>query len=190
MTLRLSAANPGGIGANLLLLVIIAAFVASCVWWGLSKRSETILPSSSHVPQDPKVSAILFVALGAFQVVAGMAVFFYLGAFILAGAAYLGVGPLALPALLFALWGVFLGVRLIVRRNAMACRSASFWYLPIALFFLLGSIFVLGKNPDEGVKLLIAFVALLAMFSVMFVPVLPGGSLKAAKKTRAANVVR
>jgi hypothetical protein len=182
MTLLLSAANPGEIGANLLLLVLIAAFLASCIWWGLSKRSETTFPSSSGAPQDPKGSAILFVALGAFQVVAGAASFFYLGVVILAGAAYLGVGPLALPVLLYTVWGMFLGVRLIVRRTAMACRSASFWYLPIALFFLLGFIFTLGKNPDEGVRLLIAFVALLAMFAVMFVPVLPGISLKSAKK--------
>jgi hypothetical protein len=182
MALLLSAANPGEIGASLLLLVAIAAFVASCVWWGLSKRSETIFPASSRVTPVPKGPAILLVALGVFQAAAGAALFFYLGAFLFAGAAYLGVGPLALPALLFAAWGVFLGIRLIVRRTAMACRSASFWYLPIALFFLLASVLVLGKNLDEGVKLLIAFVALLAMFAVMVVPLLPGVSLESAKQ--------
>jgi hypothetical protein len=181
MALLLSATIPGEIGASLLLLVTIGAFVASCVWWGLSKRSETTFPASSRGTQIAKGPAILLVALGAFQAIASMAVFLYLGAFIFAGAAYLGVGPLALPVLLFAAWGVFLGIRLVIRRNAMACRSASFWYLPIAIFFLLASILVLGKNLEEGVQLLVAFVALLAMFAVMVVPLLPGVSLKSAK---------
>jgi hypothetical protein len=151
-------------------LVAIASFVASCVWWGLSMR-RAAPAAATPVPQ---ATAAILVILGAIEVCFGIGAFLMLAATILAGAAYLGVGPLALPALLFAAWGVFLGFRLIVRRTAQACRSAAFWYLPIALFFAAGCAFELQHRNLQTLELLFASLAFLGIFTIMIVPLVPG----------------
>jgi hypothetical protein len=173
----------------LLFLAGFLAFVASVVWWGISRRAENRSPISGRDARLANRPAALLVLLGAVQAIAATWVLVYLASFIFAGAAYLGVGPLALPSLLFAAWGIVLGIRLMVRRTALASRSASFWYLPFALFFFVAAFFILPKQAGEGIALLIVACALVAVFALMVVPLLPGVPLKTNKPLLPSDVV-
>jgi len=103
-------------------------------------------------------------------------VLLYLIAVIFAAGAYLEVGPLALPAILFAGLGVFLGIRLMVRRTASACRAAAFWYLPIAVFFFIGGVFEYWHRNLMTVRLVLAGAAFFGLFVVMVAPLVPGAA--------------
>ena len=159
----------------------LLAFIASCVWWGLSRRDAIgASASGSNATLGGGVGAVL-ILLGAMQMIAGAVLFFYIIAILFAAAAYLGVGPLAVPSLLFAGWGIVLGLRLAVRRTRLACRSASFWYFPIALFFVVGCVFEYRHKNEQTVQLLLVAIALFLVFFVMVVPLLPGAPRRLAK---------
>jgi hypothetical protein len=161
-------------------IVFVAAlvsFVASCFWWGLAARG----PAPAAAEPLPKGAAAILVLLGAIEVCSGVGAFLILASTLVAGAAYLGVGPLALPTLLFAAWGVFLGFRLMLRRTVSACRSAAFWYLPIALFFAAGCAFEYQHRNLETVQLMFASLAFFGIFTIMIVPLVPGVSRKPAR---------
>ena len=83
-----------------------------------------------------RIGTVPLVALGIAQSIAGGLAFLYVGTVILAGAAYLGVGPGAIPALAFCLWGTVSGIALVVRRSVGSCRMAAIWNLLLGLFFL------------------------------------------------------
>lgn len=117
---------------------------------------------------------IVLIVLGVFQVGFAGFVFLYLVAVIFAGAAYLGVGPLALPVLLFDLWGVVSGLRLVFRRSAGACRAAAVWHLPVGLFFFSYAIHRSEHYPAGHPEYLPPAILLLLIFAVLVVPLLPG----------------
>ncbi|MGA8272386.1 MAG: hypothetical protein WB919_12570, partial [Candidatus Sulfotelmatobacter sp.] len=65
--------------------------------WVLLLRCSTIFRRLTPKP------ASFLIALGIAQAIVGVFAFLYVGAFLLAGAHYLGVGPLAVPVLVFCL---------------------------------------------------------------------------------------
>jgi hypothetical protein len=109
------------------------------------------------------------VILGITQAIAGILAFFYVGAVIFAGAAYLGIGSGGLPALLFCLAGAVAGAVLAVKRNVAACRAVALWNLLAGLFFLLAVLFAKRPHP-EGI---IPAAAFLVVFVVLIVPLVP-----------------
>lgn len=117
---------------------------------------------------------IFLIGLGVLQVVCALLLSVYLAFFIFAGAAHLGIGFLALPVLLFFLWGVVSGLRLLFRRSIDACRAASTWYLPMGLLLLALALFNLaGHRTWSAWSFSSAFIFLL-IFVVLAVPLLPG----------------
>jgi hypothetical protein len=117
---------------------------------------------------------IFLIGLGVLQVGFACLVLVYLVGFIFAGAAYLGIGTLALPVFLFGLWGVVSGLRLLFRRSIGACRAASTWYLPIGLLlFALAFFNLAGHRTWRAGSFSSAFIFLL-IFAVLAVPLLPG----------------
>lgn len=113
-------------------------------------------------------STILLVVLGIVQTAIGIVAFLYIGVVIFAGAAYLGIGPGAAPALLFSLAGTAAGVVLVVKRSVVACRGVALWNLVVGLFFLLA---LFARHPLP--KGLIPAAAFLVVFIVLIVPLVP-----------------
>jgi hypothetical protein len=111
----------------------------------------------------------LLIALGIAQAFFGAFAFLYLGGFILARAAYLGVAPLAVPALAFCLFGVICGVALIIRRDVGACRAVGVWNLVLGLFTVPAA-FQGGRLHPQGI---IAAAIFLGVFTILIVPVVP-----------------
>ena len=122
-------------------------------------------------------SAILLVLIAIAQTAIGILGFLYIGAVIFAGAAYLGVGPGAGPALLFCLAGAAAGVVLSIKRNVAACRGVALWNLVAGLFFLLALSFArhplvsFARHPHP--EDLIPAAAFLEVFIVLIVPLVP-----------------
>lgn len=164
----------------ILFLAGLIAFVGSCVWWEISRRRPTAAPAPERPAQLTGGPAIFLVLLGAIEAFSGAAVLLYLVAVIFAAGAYLGAGPLALPAIVFAGLGIFLGIRLMVRRTASACRAASFWYLPIAAFFFIGSVFEYLHRNLLTVQMVVIGAAFFGLFLVMVAPLVPGASQKSS----------
>lgn len=116
----------------------------------------------------------LLIALGIAQTVFGVFAFLYVGAFILARAAYLGIAPLAVPALAFCLLGAICGVALTIRRGVGACRAVAVWNLVLGLLTVPAA-FQGGRLHPQGI---IAAAIFLGVFAILVVPVVPcrGGS--------------
>jgi hypothetical protein len=164
----------------ILFLAGLIAFVGSCVWWEMSRRRPTAAPAPERPAQLAGGPAIFLVVLGAIEAFSAATVLLYLVAVIFAAAAYLRVGPLALPAIVFAALGVFLGIRLMVRRTVSACRAAAFWYLPIAAFFFIGSVFEYLHRNLLTVQMVLIGAAFFGLFVVMAAPLVPGVSQKSS----------
>jgi hypothetical protein len=105
---------------------------------------------------------IFLIVLGVFQVGSAGFVFVYRGI------------ALALPVLLYDLWGVVSGLRLIFRRTIGSCRVAAIWYLPTGLFFLAYGMHTSEHYPTGHSEYVFLGVALLSIFGVLAVPLLPG----------------
>lgn len=160
----------------ILFLAGLIAFVGSCIWWEMSRRRVTARPAAEQPAQLTGGPAIFLVALGAIEAFSGATVLLYLVAVIFAGAAYLGVGPLALAAIAFAALGIFLGIRLMVKRTVSACRAASLWYLPIAAFFFVGAVFEYRHRYLLTMQMAVIGAAFFGLFLVMALPLVPGTS--------------
>lgn len=117
---------------------------------------------------------IFLIGLGVLQAVFACLALIYLVFFIFAGAAYLGIGPLALPVLLFSLWGVVSGLQLLFRRSIGACRAASSWYLLIGLLLFALAVFNLAGHRTWSAKSFSPAFVFLSIFAVLAVPLLPG----------------
>jgi hypothetical protein len=92
--------------------------------------------------------------------------FLYVCAVILAAAAYLGIGPLAGPILIFCLLGTLVGITMVVRPSVMACRATAFWDALVGLFFLQAAL--KGSNFHPEPLIIAAF--FLAMSAVLIIP--------------------
>jgi len=123
---------------------------------------------------------IFLIVLGAFQVGCAGLVFAYLVSLIFAFGAYQGIA-LALPVLLYDVWGVVSGLRLMSRRSIGACRAAAIWYLPIGLFFLAYGIRSTEHHPTGRPPYVFLGTTTLLIFTVLVVPVLPGYYPRAAR---------
>jgi hypothetical protein len=115
---------------------------------------------------------IFLIVLGVFQVCSAGFVFVYLVSLLFAVGAYRGIA-LALPVLLYDLWGVVSGLRLIFRRSIGACRAAAIWYLPIGVFFLAYGMHTTEHYPTGHSEYVFLGVAILSIFAVLVVPLLP-----------------
>lgn len=162
----------------------LLAFLASCIWWGLSRREAIAAAAAGTSAKLAGGVGVVLIVLGLIQMIAGAVGILYLLAVLFVWAAYLGVGPLAVPALLFAGWGVVLGLRLVVRRTRGACRSAAFWYLPFSAFFAWACVFEYRHQNLQTVQLLVAAIAILVLFIFMVVPLLPSATMVPAKSVR------
>jgi hypothetical protein len=116
-----------------------------------------------------RTSTVPLAALGVAQAIAGVLAFLYLGAVVLSGAAYLGVGPAVIPALAFCLWGSVSGIALVFRRSTGACRIAALWNLPLGLFFVAAAFAGSHFHPER----LVPAALFLAVFTILIVPMLP-----------------
>ncbi|MFI5092134.1 MAG: hypothetical protein ACHQIK_01705 [Candidatus Acidiferrales bacterium] len=117
---------------------------------------------------------IFLIGLGVLQVGFACLALVYLVSVIIAGAAYLGIGPLALPVLLFGLWGVVSGLLLLFRRSIGACRAASTWYLPIGVLSFALAVLNLAGHPTWSARSFSSAFVFLLIFAVLAVPILPG----------------
>jgi len=106
------------------------------------------------------------VALGVGHAIAGVFAFLYVCAVILAAAAYLGIGPLAGPILIFCLLGTLVGITMVVRPSVMACRATAVWDALVGLFFL--QFALKGSNFHTEPLIIAAF--FLAMCAVLIIP--------------------
>ena len=106
------------------------------------------------------------VVLGVGHAIAGVLAFLYVGAVLLAGAAYLGIGPLAVPVLIFCLFGTLVGTTMVVRPSVMACRATAVWDALVGLFFLLAAL----KGSNFHAEPLIIAALFLAMCAVLIIP--------------------
>jgi hypothetical protein len=102
-------------------------------------------------------------ALGIVQAVIGLLSFAWVGSVILAGAAYLGVGPAAIPILLLCLCQSAVGISIAVSPNVGSCGVAAIWDLLLGLFFLFGVM----TESDSGLGLLLPAISLISV-SVAF----------------------
>jgi hypothetical protein len=126
---------------------------------------------------DWKGSDTFFLVAGVVQAILALGAFLFLAAWVFAGAAYLGVGPGAAPALLFMLYGFVAAILLAVRRTTAASRLASLWYLPMSLFFLAFAFFHVGDKRWPRPEQIYSFfggLALLLIFVILVKPVVPG----------------
>jgi hypothetical protein len=163
------------------LIAAIASFAASCIRWGPAHSGGFRFQGSAPLP---KAAAALMVILGVMQVISGIGAFLYVAAILHAAESYGGNTTLAIPLLLFAGWGIYLGARLAARKTAAVCRSASFWYLPFALLLFAAWYFEFRNRDPYATKVLVAAIAFFAIFTIMVVPLLPGVSAKAASPDR------
>lgn len=106
------------------------------------------------------------VVLGVGHAIAGVFAFLYVCGVILAEAAYLGIGPLAVPILIFCLFGTLVGITMVVRPSVVACRVTAFWDALVGLFFLQAAL--KGSNFHTEPLIIAAF--FLAMFAVLIIP--------------------
>jgi hypothetical protein len=106
------------------------------------------------------------VVLGVGHAIAGVFAFLYVCAVILAAAAYLGIGPLAGPILIFCLLGTLVGITMAVRPSVMTCRATAAWDALVGLFFLQ---FALKGSYFHPQPLIIAAL-FLAMSAVLIIP--------------------
>lgn len=97
---------------------------------------------------------------------------------VVAGAAYLGIGPGALPVLLIVLWGLVSGIMLAIRRTARASRIASIWYLPTSFFFLAFAFWNPRGRAWPTAKHMYSFVCGLALLSIFVMLVKPVFSVR------------
>jgi hypothetical protein len=109
---------------------------------------------------------VFLIALGVVQAIVGVLAFMFVGTWILAGAAYLGIGPGAVPALIFCLSGTVAGVSIVVRPSVGGCRAAAVWDLLVGLFFLWGALVESQSHPQ---RFIIAAI-LLGMFAALISP--------------------
>jgi hypothetical protein len=129
---------------------------------------------------------IFLIVLGVLQVGAAGFVFVYLVSLLFAFGAYKGIA-LALPVLLYDLWGVVSGLRLILRRTIGACRAAAIWYLPTGLFFLAYGIRSSEHHPTGRPAYVFLGTGILLIFTVLVVPMLPGYYPKSARAEEMRN---
>jgi hypothetical protein len=106
------------------------------------------------------------VVLGVGHAIAGVFAFLYVCAVILAAAAYLGIGPLAGPILIFCLLGTLVGITMVVRPSVMTCRATAAWDALVGLFFLQAAL----KGPNFHPEPLIIAALFLAMCAVLIIP--------------------
>jgi hypothetical protein len=106
------------------------------------------------------------IVLGVGHAIAGVLAFLYVCAVILAAAAYLGIGPLAVPILIFCLFGTLVGIAMVVRPSVVACRVTAFWDALVGLFFLQAAL----KGSNFHTEPLIIATFFLAMCAVLIIP--------------------
>jgi len=124
-----------------------------------------------------KGSDTFFLVVGVIQAILAAFAFLFVAAWIFAGAAYLGVGPGAAPALFLMLWGFVTGIILAVRRTVGASRLAAIWYLPMGLFFLAFAFFRIGNKAWPHPEQIYSFfggLVLLLIFAILVKPIVPG----------------
>lgn len=122
-------------------------------------------------------SDTFFLVAGVVQAILALGAFLFLVAWVLAVSAYLGVGPGAMPAFLFTLWGLVSGIMLAARRTVAASRAAAFWYLPIGLLFVGFSFWNPVKHVWPTVENIYSFfggLVLLLIFAMLVKPIVPG----------------
>jgi len=106
------------------------------------------------------------ITLGLVQATAGVLALLYVGSVLLAGAGYLGIGPGAVPVLVFCLFGVIAGIAMVVRPSGGARYAAAIWDVVVGLFVLLAA---LTGSQFHPARFLVAAI-LLGMFTVLISP--------------------
>lgn len=145
----------------------VGAVTLSAEQWTFWSRSSTLAPVlRTKLAGVGITKKVLLIALGVVQAIAGVLAFIFVGAWILAGAAYLGVGPGAVPALIFCLSGSVAGISIVVRPSVGACRAAAVWDVLVGLFFLWGALLESEFHPE----LFIVGAILLGLFFALIVP--------------------
>jgi hypothetical protein len=81
----------------------------------------------------------VLVVFGVVHVIAGLGAFLFVGTVLFAVAGYLGIGPAAVPVLLFCLFGAAFGIAMIVRPDGGAHRAAAVWDIVLGIFLALAA---------------------------------------------------
>ena len=109
--------------------------------------------------------AAFLIALGVGHAIAGVLAFLYIGTVLLAGSAYLGIGPGAVPAMIFCLFGTLIGIAMVVRPSIVACRATAVWDALVGFFFLLAALKVSNFHL-EGFIIAAFFLGMFAVLSI------------------------